>query len=324
MDRIDWGRPWFAALDAGEACAGCIADGRLDLGPLNAAAASRSIRTESGRSLNFVDARTIGPDGGGAAGYERRIFGEGRVATRTSGDGAIHDLFNALIWLRFPRAKARLNALQVQALDAPAAAGPVRADGADATGGERGPGAARGPLRDAITLFDESGLVLATAQPQLLESLSRREWSAALIAGRARWLAAVRAIPFGHGLLQKLVAPYKALTAHAWILPLEPGVPGLPGVPGVPGVPGLHGVPGAPGAHAEPDRDRIDAALAEALQAATLAHKPFVPLPVLGIPGWWPENRDPAFYNDRKVFRPARAQSSPPADGVAGARPAAR
>jgi hypothetical protein len=36
------------------------------------------------------------------------------------------------------------------------------------------------------------------------------------------------------------------------------------------------------------------------------AKKPFLPLPVLGVPGWWPANEDPAFYADATVFRPAR------------------
>lgn len=39
---------------------------------------------------------------------------------------------------------------------------------------------------------------------------------------------------------------------------------------------------------------------------AQWAAKPFLPLPVLGIPGWWPGNEDPAFYTDTKVFRPQR------------------
>lgn len=42
-----------------------------------------------------------------------------------------------------------------------------------------------------------------------------------------------------------------------------------------------------------------------ALTPAQWASKPFVPLPVLGIPGWWPANEDPAFYADKQVFRPA-------------------
>ena len=41
--------------------------------------------------------------------------------------------------------------------------------------------------------------------------------------------------------------------------------------------------------------------------AAEWASKPFLPLPVLGIPGWWPANEDPAFYADTRVFRSARA-----------------
>lgn len=37
---------------------------------------------------------------------------------------------------------------------------------------------------------------------------------------------------------------------------------------------------------------------------AKWAAKPFLPLPVLGVPGWWPGNEDPAFYADTRVFRP--------------------
>jgi Protein of unknown function (DUF3025) len=42
------------------------------------------------------------------------------------------------------------------------------------------------------------------------------------------------------------------------------------------------------------------------LSAAQWAAKPFCPMPVLGVPGWWPANEDPAFYADSKVFRPVR------------------
>ena len=34
------------------------------------------------------------------------------------------------------------------------------------------------------------------------------------------------------------------------------------------------------------------------------------PLPVLGLPGWWPANEAPAFYADPQVFRPARVLSA--------------
>ena len=50
---------------------------------------------------------------------------------------------------------------------------------------------------------------------------------------------------------------------------------------------------------------QLDAWLASDLTAAKLASKPFVPLPVLGVPGWWP-GQDADFYRDTTVFRPRR------------------
>jgi hypothetical protein len=47
------------------------------------------------------------------------------------------------------------------------------------------------------------------------------------------------------------------------------------------------------------------------LDAATLACKPFSPLPVLGVPGWWPANESPAFYDDAAVFRRFPSAGSP-------------
>lgn len=48
-----------------------------------------------------------------------------------------------------------------------------------------------------------------------------------------------------------------------------------------------------------------------ALTSAQWAAKPFLPLPVLGIPGWWPANEDPEFYEDKQVFRPAPLKGTP-------------
>ncbi len=47
------------------------------------------------------------------------------------------------------------------------------------------------------------------------------------------------------------------------------------------------------------------------LSPAQWAAKPFLPLPVLGIPGWWPANEEPAFYDDGQVFRPAILKGEP-------------
>ena len=33
-------------------------------------------------------------------------------------------------------------------------------------------------------------------------------------------------------------------------------------------------------------------------------------VPVLGVPGWWPVNEAPAFYQDAQVFRPRRTPAA--------------
>jgi hypothetical protein len=43
---------------------------------------------------------------------------------------------------------------------------------------------------------------------------------------------------------------------------------------------------------------------------ADFASKPFRPLPVLGVPGWWPANEQPGFYDDAAVFRLAQGDST--------------
>jgi hypothetical protein len=174
--------------------------------------------------------------------YEAFIHRTGRVPTRDN----LHDFFNGLVWLQQAALKRRLNALQAAEIK------------------RAGIGAVRGPLRDALTLFDENGAVLA-APDVLLAALRQRDWHALFVRHRHRW-ADARLTLIGHALLEKLsTAPRKALTAH--VLLVDP----------------------------------------LALDAAGWAAKPFWPLPVLGVPGWWPANGDPAFYADSAVFRPLRA-----------------
>ena len=55
----------------------------------------------------------------------------------------------------------------------------------------------------------------------------------------------------------------------------------------------------------EDRRAWIDLQVAGLLAAEGLSTSAFTPLPVLGVPGWWPE-QDEAFYLDQTVFRPRR------------------
>jgi Protein of unknown function (DUF3025) len=133
----------------------------------------------------------------------------------------------------------------------------------------------RGPLRDALTVLDENAAFLsAEVHAPVIEALRQHDWLAAFIAHRSL-LAEHPPVLLGHALLEKLASPYKAITAHVF-----------------------------PVRHA--DFKALDACVAEQLGAASLLPKPFVPLPVLGVPGWWPANESPDFYTDRTVFRPPR------------------
>ena len=210
-------------------------------------------------TVRFVPARERYP----GRSYEAQVRETGCCPTRDDG----HDAFNGLCWLRFPRAKSMLNRLHVEATArAPAAAG------------------TRGRLRDALTLLDESGALLAAPEP-LAAALAAKDWTTVFITRRALWREA-RVELFGHALLDRLRRPYPAITAHVLTLPDTLGR----------------------------DAD-IDDWLASRLQQGSLTPSDYLHLPLLGIPGWWPANEDPAFYADARVFRSARAAApeAPPA-----------
>jgi hypothetical protein len=58
-----------------------------------------------------------------------------------------------------------------------------------------------------------------------------------------------------------------------------------------------------------------------AFDVDALAARPLASLPVLGVPGWWPANTAPAFYDDAAVFRPWSGHGETRC-GTAGIRPA--
>ena len=129
-------RPWLGRLPA-----------RPDADAVAGLAAQAGLVTASGHPLRFVPPRDD------VLGYERRIWERGEVETRPDN---WHDFFNALIWLAFPQAKAALNARHVR---------------------EMGAGAApRGQARDAMTHFDECGLVVVSSNPLLLDLLRGFRW----------------------------------------------------------------------------------------------------------------------------------------------------
>ncbi len=138
----------------------------------------------------------------------------------------------------------------------------------------------RGPARDALTIFDENAAFLQCPDA-LWEALAAKDWHTLFVTLRPLW-AESHLVLFGHALLEKLVSPRKPITAHVYRAQA-----------------------------ASNSIANIDSWMATDLSAEKLATKPFAHLPVLGVPGWWTENEDSAFYADATVFRPARPKQAP-------------
>ena len=185
LEAICWDAPWLQVWrDPGEAIARQVAEGASVAAALNAAQRAPK---------RFIPQADLPP---GVA-YEQHIFDTGCVPTR---DG-LHDFFNGLAWMHFPRTKLRLNALQAEQI------------------AQTGIQPVRGPARDALTLFDEN-VALLQAPDALWEALAAKEWQRLFVTERALW-AQAQLILFGHALTEKLVAPRKPMTAHVFRV-LEP------------------------------------------------------------------------------------------------------
>ncbi|MEO8407037.1 MAG: DUF3025 domain-containing protein [Oxalobacteraceae bacterium] len=256
---IDWSRVWYASIHA---AAQNIIDAPDWRTALNAQAVAQALRNRRGLQLAFVPQENL-PEG---TAYEAFIGATACVPTREN----LHDFFNALVWLSFPRIKHGLNALQAAQIAL------------------AGIGKSRGPARDAATIFDENAALLvvrdAPSGRALVDALRGHRWTDAFIGQRARFGSEAEVWLFGHALMEKLVSPYKAITAHTWVVPAPQDFFALDPVS---------------------RRNWIDAAVAQKLQSHALSTADFTPLPVLGVPGWWP-GQDAAFYADASVFRPQR------------------
>jgi DUF3025 family protein len=259
---IDWSTPWFSqfAQRGARWQQAALRGPAALLAEMNADA--RQVDYTTGRSarLSFIGQHELPP---GVA-YEAHIAATGCVPTRHN----LHDFFNAQSWFQFPRVKAALSARGTAAIDA------------------LGVGPTRGNTRDALTVFDENAVLFACSDRPLADALRAFDWQRLFVACRGAWGEQCEVRCFGHALLEKLVAPYKACTAHAWLVE----------------------VPASYFSWDVAARDVwLDETVSRALLAANeLTGRVFAPLPVLGIPGWWPANDTSSFYDDRAVFRAGR------------------
>lgn len=193
--------------------------------------------------------------------YELRIR-QGRIATRLQN---WHDLFNAMVWLRHPAIKQALNSQQCLHIE------------------RVGPNL-RSRAQQALTQFDETGIIVRVRDAAVLAAWDRHDWEALFQQQAAQWHRGDIAIAavIGHALMEQRLLPGRLLVGKCLV------------------------VQGADDANAI-------AAAAQAIGSGAVLQSPLElrPLPLAGIPGWHvPQHA--GFYQQPDYFRPLREGRSYP------------
>lgn len=170
-----------------------------DVGTLNSVCDESGGRVVNcnGQRIRFV-LQTGKPDSF-EEGFEPRAFLRGEVMMRPDN---WHDLFNALVWMVFPKSKAAINARHVASL-------------------QEQNDRQRSPAGDALTLFDEDGMVVLSGNEQLLELLRDFRWKELFWAQRDAVQAEMRFLLFGHALYEKALNPFIGMTAKSILLNVQ-------------------------------------------------------------------------------------------------------
>ena len=224
------------------------------------------LSSECGHPIRFVPSTELDD-----AAYEQRIYTTGQVSTRPSN---WHDLFNAMVWMRFPSIKSTMNTLHYHAWS-------------DQRDGRRG------RLRDALTLFDECGVIVFSNNQDILNALAGRRLTDAFLANDFN--SEVQLAIVGHAMLEKFLSPYKSMTAKAMLIKVDSNFMEC---------------------SRQDQLACLDREIAARMLDRTLLIRPacLAPLPLAGVPGWWANDKqNDQFYQDSSVFRPppANLQAAP-------------
>jgi hypothetical protein len=196
-----------------------------------------------------------------AGGYEEHVAKLRRVPTR---ERNWHDFFNMLVWAHFPRTRWALNSLHVDR-----SLGPVD------------PRNGRSPEQNVASQLDESGIVIASCDRELLRDLRELRFKRVFWQRRSAWLESARFWIVGHGSLESLLSPHPGLATKAVLLDL----------------------PRPPAAYdADELRLMVDERTARIVEGWRGRAPRLDPIPLLGLPGF-ADNDRADLYDDPRYFR---------------------
>lgn len=200
--------------------------------------------------------------------YEQVIYESGQVPTRQQ---SWHDLFGGFIWCLFPKTKALINQRHIEEINQ--------------HGLKK-----RSKHRNALTLFDECGVVLAVSEqsadnwPTLLRD---HQWQTAFVDKRSSWQQTIKPFMFGHANYEMMTKPYIGLTGKALFVtvPADIFCKDL-----------------------KTQYQYLDEKLYEMIKTENCLrdNHHLSPLPLLGVPGWCDDNKNPQYYSNTDYFRPKR------------------
>lgn len=127
--------------------------------------------------------------------YEARIA-QGLIATRADN---WHDLFNALVWARYPQLKQALNVQQCRHIEAM-------------------PPGQRNRAQAALTQFDETGVIVRVRDDSFMRAWDGHDWHA--LFEPAHWLSGDIAIAavFGHALMEQALLSERRLVGKCVVV----------------------------------------------------------------------------------------------------------
>ena len=174
-----------------------------------------------------------------------------------------HDFFNAMIWLKFPHSKQALNRRHYESAC------------------QREAGSNRSALENRLTQFDECGAVIVTSSEKPLQLIRNHQWQELFVKQASLFKEDIRCIVFGHAIFEKALKPYIGMTCHCLML----------------------ADPGLLAELKDGHNEGLDHTIANYwLRQSEIKPDRLQPLPLLGIPGYWPQ-QDEAFYANKDYFR---------------------